>query len=78
MVLAQGSPFTGLAQKIAAVGAAAVISLGSLSAPAIASEFDIAAETTPTTHYFLDDANVLSRATRGEIDKKLKILEAGG
>ncbi len=72
------SPLASIAQKAATAGAAALLTLGSLSGGAIASEFDIAAEPVPTTHYYVDDANVLSRATRGEVDKKLKILEVDG
>ncbi|PNH12402.1 hypothetical protein TSOC_000639 [Tetrabaena socialis] len=64
-----------LGQKLASAGAAALLSLGCLGAPAIASEFDILAEPTPTANYFVDDANVLSKSTRGDINKRLKLLE---
>lgn len=70
---------TNIGQKAASVGAAALLSLSALSgAPAaLASEFDVLAEAPPSTHYYVDDANVLSRATRSEIDKKLKLLDVG-
>lgn len=69
------SPFDSIAQKVATAGAAALLTLGNLAAPAIASEFDVIAESVPTTHYYVDDANVLSRSTKSEVDKKLKLLE---
>lgn len=52
------------------------MSLGCFSGlPALASEFDILAEPTPTANYYVDDANVLSKSTRNEVNKKLKSLE---
>lgn len=71
----QISPFAGIAQKVASAGAAALLTLGSLSGAAVAGEFDILAEPTPSTHFYIDDANVLSKATRSEVDVKLKTLE---
>lgn len=67
----------GLAQKLACVGAAAMLTLGSLGgAPsALANEFDILGEPQPTNNYFVDDANVLSKATRSDLNKKLSYLE---
>lgn len=44
--------------------------------PAIASEFDILAEATPST-YFVDDASVLSKSTRSDLNKRLSFLEVG-
>ncbi|GFR40997.1 hypothetical protein Agub_g1662 [Astrephomene gubernaculifera] len=64
-----------LGQKLASAGAAALLSLGALGAPAIASEFDVLSEPVPTTNYFVDDANVLSKSTRSELNKRLKLLE---
>ncbi|KAG2442578.1 hypothetical protein HXX76_002663 [Chlamydomonas incerta] len=52
-----------------------MLSLGALGAPAIASEFDILGEPTPTANYFIDDASVMSKATRQDINKRLKLLE---
>jgi len=72
---AQKDVFTNMAQKAAAASAAALLTLGGMSGAAMASEFDILAESTPTNHYYVDDANVLSKATRSELDKKLKFLE---
>lgn len=44
-------------------------------APALAGEFDLLGAPAPTTAYVVDDANVLSKATRGELNSKLKNLE---
>ena len=54
-----------------------MITLGSLSGAAVAGEFDVLAEPTPSSHYYVDDANVMSKSTRSEIDTKLKTLEVG-
>lgn len=65
-----------LGQKVAVAGAAAALSLGAMApAPAMASEFDILSEPTPTSSYFIDDADVLSRSTRSEVNTRLKALE---
>lgn len=64
-----------LAQRAAAAGAAVLLTAGNFAAPAVASEFDILAEPTPTKAYFVDDASVLSKATRSELNKRLGILE---
>jgi hypothetical protein len=63
-----------LAQRAAAAGAAVLLSAG-VAAPALATEFDILAEPTPTKAYFVDDASVLSKSTKSELNKKLGILE---
>ncbi len=53
-----------------------MLTLGALNgAPALAGEFDVLGEPAPTSTYFIDDANVLSKASRSEINKKLKLLE---
>jgi hypothetical protein len=44
--------------------------------PALASEFDVLAETTPSA-YYLDDASVLSKSTRSDLNKRLSYLEVG-
>merc|ERR1711904_643788 len=44
--------------------------------PVLSSEFDILAENEPKTSYYIDDAAVLSRTTRNEIDSKLSALES--
>ncbi len=59
----------------AAAGAAALLALGSLAGPSLATEFDILGEPTPTKNYFVDDASVLSKATRSDLNKRLSILE---
>merc|ERR1719379_1108307 len=43
--------------------------------PAQSSEFDILAENEPKSSYYIDDASVLSRTTRDEINGKLSDLE---
>lgn len=63
-----------LAKRTAAGAAALTLSLGALSVPAIASEFDILGEETPKA-YFVDDASVLSKATRSDLNKRLSFLE---
>lgn len=61
---------------MATAAAAALLSTAALGAPAaLASEFDILGEPTPTTNYYIDDADVLSKSTRGAINKKLRNLE---
>lgn len=64
-----------LAQRAACAGAAALLSLSSLTGSAVASEFDVLAEPTPTKSYFVDDAGVLSRSTKSDLNKRLSILE---
>eukprot|EP01025_Chloroclados_australasicus_P054028 TRINITY_DN6400_c0_g1_i1.p1 TRINITY_DN6400_c0_g1~~TRINITY_DN6400_c0_g1_i1.p1 ORF type:complete len:268 (+),score=33.85 TRINITY_DN6400_c0_g1_i1:154-957(+) len=64
-----------ISQQIAGVGAAAMLSLGCLNGSALASEYDLLSSSTPTINYVIDDANVLSRSARGELQKKLFALE---
>jgi uncharacterized membrane protein YgcG len=40
----------------------------------MATEFDILASSAPEVNYYIDDASVLSRSTRDEIDSKLSTL----
>jgi uncharacterized protein len=49
--------------------------LSALSGAAVASEFDLLSEPKPTTSYYVDDANVLSLSTKGDLNRKLKALE---
>jgi hypothetical protein len=70
--------FQDAAKKMAAAGAAALLTMSPLSGAAIASEFDILAEPQPTSAFIVDDAGVLSKSTRNEVTKKLKGLEASG
>jgi len=42
--------------------------------PAFSTEFDILAEDEPNTRFFIDDANVLSRTSRDDINNKLADL----
>ncbi|KAJ9510181.1 hypothetical protein QJQ45_015653 [Haematococcus lacustris] len=64
-----------LGQRVLALGTAALMTVGSMSGAAVASEFDLLAEPAPTTSYYLDDASVLSISTKGDLNKKLKELE---
>lgn len=65
-------------QKAATAALTAMLTLGTVTDAAIASEFDILAEPTPTeSKYVFDDANVLSKSTRADLTKRLKILEIG-
>jgi uncharacterized membrane protein YgcG len=59
------------AQAAAAAAAAALL----VASPACANEFDILGEARPTTQYTIDDAGVLSKATRSDVNKRLKLLE---
>jgi hypothetical protein len=63
-----------LAKRAAAGAAAVTLSLGSVSVPAIATEFDILGEETPKA-YYVDDASVLSKSTRSDLNKRLSFLE---
>lgn len=73
------NPLRKAGQHLATLGATALLSLGSMSGmPALASEFDILGETSPPKEYFVDDAGVLSKSTRGDLNTKLKTLEVGG
>eukprot|EP00775_Hariotina_reticulata_P011379 gene11379-11528_t len=72
---AQQVSVSDIAQRAAAASAAALLSISSLAGSALASEFDILAEPTPTKTYFVDDASVLSKATRSDLNKRLSILE---
>ena len=65
-----------VAQKLAAAGAAALLTTGALSgSAALASEFDVLTSPTPKETFYYDDAGVLSRDTRGELNKRLRSLE---
>lgn len=63
-----------VAKRVAAAGAAALLTLAP-AVPALANEFDILGEPTPTTAYYVDDASVLSKSTRSQINKTLRLLE---
>jgi hypothetical protein len=68
------SSSTELARRAAAGAAALTLSLGNLCLPALASEFDILGEPTPSS-YIVDDASVLSKSTRSDLNKRLSFLE---
>lgn len=61
---------------VSAAAAAALLSVGAACGPALASELDLLLEPTPTSRYVIDDAGVLSKATRQELNQRLKNLEA--
>jgi len=70
---------TGLKEVGKAVGAAAaavVLGLGAVAGPALAAELDLLLEPTPTSRYVIDDAGVLSKSTRKELNERLQELEA--
>ena len=49
--------------------------MGSMATSVLANEFDILGEPVPTKNYFIDDAGVLSKSTRSDLNKRLSILE---
>ncbi|KIZ03098.1 hypothetical protein MNEG_4860 [Monoraphidium neglectum] len=72
---AQQSPAVSeVAKRAAAAGAAALLTLAP-AVPALANEFDILAEPAPTNAYYVDDAGVLSKSTKSEVNKRLRLLE---
>ena len=70
----QDNMWTGLSRKVAAAGVAGMLALAPVT-NALASEFDILGEPVPTSTYIIDDASVLNKITKSEINKKLKTLE---
>lgn len=56
------------------VGAAALLTLSPLSGAALANEFDLLAEGTPST-YVLDDAGVINKTTKRSVNDQLEQLE---
>ena len=54
--------------------ASALLLVSPLSGAALAGEFDLLAEGTPTT-YVLDDASILNKTTRKSVSDDLKALE---
>lgn len=63
-----------VAKRAGAAAAAALLALSPLAPAALANEFDVLGEPTPT-NYFFDDAGVLSKSTRSQLNKKLSLLE---
>jgi hypothetical protein len=63
------------AKAALAAGAASLLLAGGPAAPALANEFDILGEPTPTNAYYVDDAGVLSKSTKSAVNKKLRLLE---
>lgn len=62
-------------RAVSAAAAAALLSLGAVTGAALATEFDLRQEPTPTSRYVLDDAGVLSKATKKSLNERLKALE---
>lgn len=62
-------------RAVSAAAAAALLTLGAATGTALASEFDLRQEPTPTSRYVLDDAGVLSKATKKDLNERLKALE---
>lgn len=52
-----------------------MLSMGGFSLSAVASEFALLEEPTPTKKYLIDDAGVVNKTTRGELNRDLSILE---
>jgi len=52
-----------------------VLSFGSLSGAAIASEFDVINTSTPSLNYLIDDAGVLNKTTKKAVNDRLYKLE---
>lgn len=73
----QATPAADVAKRVAAGAAAALLTLAP-AVPALANEFDVLGEPTPTSSYYVDDAGVLSKSTRSEVNKKLRLLEVSG
>ncbi len=65
----------GLRQNLTATLAAAVLSIGSLSGAAVASEFDVINTSTPSLNYLIDDAGVLNKTTKKAVNDRLYKLE---
>lgn len=65
----------GLRQNLTATLAAAVLSIGSLSGVASASEFDVINTSTPSFNYLIDDAGVLNKTTKKAVNDRLYKLE---
>lgn len=69
------TPYQRIAQSLVGTAVALGLGLSTLSGMAMAAEFDILTEATPTARYVLDDAGVLSKSTRGSLNSQLKDLE---
>lgn len=65
----------GLGKNLAATVAAALLSFGSLSGVAVASEFDVINSSTPSFNYLIDDAGVLNKTTKKSVNDRLYKLE---
>lgn len=69
------SPLSDAARRAAAGAAAVLLAAAPLTGAALANEFDVLGEPAPTNTYYVDDAGVLSKSTRSEVNKKLRLLE---
>ena len=59
---------------ISQAGAAALLTMGTAGA-SLANEFDLLAADTPTNNYLIDDAGVLNRTTKKNVNEDLAKLE---
>ena len=60
----------------AATLAAALLSVSSIPAAAVATEFDVMNTSTPSLNYLIDDAGVLNKTTKKSVNDRLYKLEA--
>ena len=65
-----------MGKSAAATLAAALLSMSSIPAAAIATEFDVMNTSTPSLNYLIDDAGVLNKTTRKSVNDRLYKLEA--
>ena len=54
------------------------MSLGGVTGPALATEFDVINTSTPSLNYLIDDANVLNKTTKKAVNDRLYKLEVTG
>lgn len=65
-----------MGKSAAATLAAALLSMSSIPAAAIATEFDVMNTSTPSLNYLIDDAGVLNKTTKKSVNDRLYKLEA--
>lgn len=65
-----------MSKGAAATLAAALLSVSSIPAAAIATEFDVMNTSTPSLNYLIDDAGVLNKTTKKSVNDRLYKLEA--
>lgn len=65
-----------MGKSAAATLAAALLSVSSIPASAIATEFDVMNTSTPSLNYLIDDAGVLNKTTKKSVNDRLYKIEA--